>query len=312
MGQRQQFEQLRVVVEHLLEVRHQPALVDRVAREAAAEMIVDAALADALERQLDRPEVALLAGALARPPQEFEQHALREFRRAADAAMRGIDQAAELLRGAVELVRSDDDLALRRRGLGQPLHQRGAVLIDALRLVAEHARDFAQHVDESRPAVAALLREIGAAPERLAVGRQEHGQRPAAVLAEQMQRRHVDLVDVGPLLAVDFDADEQVVHDRGGGVVLKTLVRHHVAPVARGIADREQDRLVGALGLGQRRRVPRPPVDRVVLVLQEIRRGFLREAVLVGGRCGRCHKAIMPVLGDRSNDPIFQVMRDVP
>ena len=103
MRQRQQLQELRIVVEHLLEMRHQPALVDRVAREAAAEMIVDAALADALERDLDRREVALLAGALPRPPQEFEQHAVREFRRAADAAMHGIDQAAELLRGAVEL-----------------------------------------------------------------------------------------------------------------------------------------------------------------------------------------------------------------
>ena len=54
ISERQQLEQLRVVVEHLLEMRHQPALVDRIAREAAAEMIVDAALADALERDARR------------------------------------------------------------------------------------------------------------------------------------------------------------------------------------------------------------------------------------------------------------------
>ena len=47
MRQRQQFQKLGVVVEHLLEMRHQPALVDRIARKAAAEMIVDAALAHA-------------------------------------------------------------------------------------------------------------------------------------------------------------------------------------------------------------------------------------------------------------------------
>ena len=41
-----QLEQQRVVVEHLLEMRHEPALVDAVAGEAAAEMIVDAALRD--------------------------------------------------------------------------------------------------------------------------------------------------------------------------------------------------------------------------------------------------------------------------
>ena len=132
--------------------------------------------------------------------------------------------------------------------------------------------------------------------------------RPAAVLAHQVQRRHVDLVDVGPLFAVDLDVDEQVVHHRRGGVVLEALVRHHVAPVAGGIADREQDRLVGALGLRQRGRIPRPPVDRIVLVLQEIRRRFLRQAVLVSRCCGRCHKAIMPVMTDRSNDLMKHAM----
>ena len=84
---------------------------------------------------------------------------------------------------------------------------------------------------------------------------------------------------------------------RGGGLVLEALVRHDVAPVAGGIADREQDRLVAALGLGQRRRSPRPPVDRVVLVLEQIGLVSLREAVLVrhgGGGSGR-HLVIMPV-----------------
>ena len=128
MRERQQLQQLRIVVEHLLEMRHQPALVDRIAGKPAAEMIVDAALADALERDLDRGEVALLAGALPCPPQKFEHHAIGKFRRAADAAMHGIDQAAEPLRGAwSSCVAPDDDLALRRSP------SRRAAAISALR-----------------------------------------------------------------------------------------------------------------------------------------------------------------------------------
>ena len=50
MGRGQQLQELGVVVEHLLEVRHEPVGIDRVAGEAAAEMVVDAALADARER----------------------------------------------------------------------------------------------------------------------------------------------------------------------------------------------------------------------------------------------------------------------
>ena len=140
---------------------------------------------------------------------------------------------------------ADHDLAGGPRLLGEPLHQGVAVLADALGLLAEQPRDLAQHIDEGGAAVARVLRKIRAAPHRLARGREEHRERPAALLAEQMQRVHVDLVDVGPLLAVDLDVDEQLVHHARGRLVLEALVRHHVAPVAGRVADREQDRLVG-------------------------------------------------------------------
>ena len=96
------------------------------------------------------------------------------------------------------------------------------------------------------------------------------GQPPCS--PEQMQRIHVDLVDVGPLFAIDFDVDEQLVHHARGGFVLEAFVRHDMAPVTRCVADRQQDRPIAALGLGERVRSPRPPVHRIMLVLQQIRR----------------------------------------
>ncbi len=285
---REQFQELRVVVEHLLEVRHEPALVDRVARKAAAEVIVDPALADALERQQHAREkrrrrgarLALLARcALARAPQQLEQRALRKLRRAAQAAMRGVDRARDAVRHLVEVAQPDRDLAGRPRLLGEPRHQGVAVLADALGLLAEHPRDFVQHIHESRAAEARLLGKIRAAPHRLARRVEKHRERPAALLAQHVQRVHVDLVDVGPLLAIDLDVDEQVVHHARGRLVLETLVRHHVAPVARRIADREQDRLVALLRVRERLRAPRPPVDRIVLVLEQIGRGLARETI---------------------------------
>ena len=104
------------------------------------------------------------------------------------------------------------------------------------------------------------------------------------MLAEVMQCRHVDLIDVGPLFAIDFDVDEQLVHDARGGVVLKTFMRHHMAPVAGRIADREQDRFVVLFGFGQRFGPPGPPVDRIMLMLQKIRAGLVGETVLVRRR----------------------------
>ena len=71
---------------------------------------------------------------------------------------------------------------------------------------------------ERRHAVARLGREVGAAEERpLVVGREEHRQRPAAAaLRQHLVRELVDLVEVGPLLAIDLDVDEQLVHQRRG------------------------------------------------------------------------------------------------
>ena len=147
-------------------------------------------------------------------------------------------------------------------------------------LLAIRGGDARQEIDESGQPVAGVLRKIGAAEERLAGGRQEHRQRPAAGAArEQRVRRLVDLVEVRPLLAVDLDVDEELVHHRGDRRVLERLVRHHVAPVAGRVADRQQHRLVLAPRALQRLGAPRIPVDRVVGVLQQVRAGLAREAV---------------------------------
>ena len=61
--------------------------------------------------------------------------------------------------------------------------------------------------------------------------------------------------------------------------VLERLVRHHVAPVARRVADRQEDRLVLGAGRGERLVAPRVPVDRVVGVLAQVGAGLVREPV---------------------------------
>jgi hypothetical protein len=89
----------------------------------------------------------------------------------------------------------------------------------------------------------------------------------------------VDRVDVGALLAVDLDVDEALVHERRDDRVLEGLVLHHVAPVAGGVADREQDRPVLRAGAGEGLRAPCVPVDRVVRVLAKVRAGGLGESI---------------------------------
>ena len=162
----------------------------------------------------------------------------------------------------------DDVLAIRETSFADPA--RGAGEKRALPL---------QHLAEARPAEAGLRRKVGAAPEGLGRRRQEHGERPAALLAEAAERPHIDLVDVGALLAVDIDVDEALVEDGGGGRVAEALMRHDVAPVAGGVTDGEEDGFRLPAGTLQRLRAPLVPVHRVVGVLQEVRAGGVDQAI---------------------------------
>ena len=115
-----------------------------------------------------------------------------------------------------------------------------------------------EHLPERRLPVPRLVREVGAGEERVAVVVEHAGHRPAAVPGHRRGRLHVDRVDVGPLLAVDLDADEVLVEVRRRRLVLERLVRHHVAPVAGGVPDAQQHRHVAPPGLLERRPAPTP------------------------------------------------------
>ena len=125
-------------------MRHEPALVDGVAREAAAEMIVDAALRDLRQRQVDRLGGCGIAEAESRAPQQPEELRLRKFRRAPDAAMHRIDRLHQPRRKLGE-----HRLGRRRTGVVpalrlEPVLQHVGVLPHLVLLVAIDARDFVQ------------------------------------------------------------------------------------------------------------------------------------------------------------------------
>src|SRR5581483_11499407 len=86
-GKCQKFKQLGVVVQHLFEVRDQPALVDGVAGEAAAKMIVNAAFAHTRETVLDCFEKAYVVGPQTGAPEHFQDGRLRKFRSTTQAAI---------------------------------------------------------------------------------------------------------------------------------------------------------------------------------------------------------------------------------
>src|SRR5205823_6469267 len=58
----------------------------------------------------------------------------------------------------------------------------------------------------------------------------------------------------------------------------------HVAPVTGRVADRHQQRNVALAGLGESLLAPGTPVHRIVLVLEQVRRGLVGQAVRHGLR----------------------------
>ena len=178
-------------------------------------------------------------------------------------------------------------LALMGRSLrAQSRHQAVDVMAHAIGLVLIDLRDLQQHRHERRAAELRLLGKICTAEERPRLAIEKHRQRPAALFAERMERIHVDGIDVGPLLTVDLDVHVEAVHDIGGAHVLEALVRHHVAPVAGRISHRQQDGLARALGFRQRFGPPRPPMHRVVLVLEQVGARFPSKSIFGAGSVG--------------------------
>ena len=175
------------------------------------------------------------------------------------------------LRGALQVAAD----AVHHRA-GRPLQLRAPL--------TPHLRQPAQHVQEAGPAVGAAWRKVGAPEHRAAIGRQKHRHGPAARAARGLHHRHVDAIDVGPLLAVELDGHEVVVQERGHRLVLERLVRHHVAPVAGGVPHRQEHQPVLAARPLEGGVTPRVPLDRVVGVLQQVGALFVEQTVrLVAG-----------------------------
>ena len=152
-----------------------------------------------------------------------------------------------------------------------------------LRPVGPGLGDPVEDPAEAGPAPPVLRREVGAAEERGPVRGDEDGERPAPGAGGALDERHVDLVHLGPLLPVHLHRHEEPVHPLGEGGIREGLPRHHMAPVATGVADGEQHRAVAPPGLGEGLRPPALPVDRVVPVLAEVGAGLPPQPVPPSG-----------------------------
>ena len=257
-----------IVVQHFLEVRHEPLGIDAIAMESAAEMVVDAACRHVIERDDDHLQQRFVPRSPPASQQEVEVRGVGKLGRGAETAQAVVEGLGQIgfgrfQRGLVQLGRL---VAHEVRGL-EKLHGLFRLLEDVAAALAPRGGHGREHVAEARHSAPPARRPVRAAEERLLFGREEDRHRPSALAGHRLHRLHVDLVQVRPLFAIDLDTDEiavQAFRDRG---VLETLVGHHVAPVAGRIADREKDRLLLRAGTQKRFRAPRLPIDGVLGVL---------------------------------------------
>ena len=293
--------QLRLVIKHFFEMRHVPEGIHRVPVKAAAQVIVHSAGRHFAERKEIHLERVLAAHGFGRPPidagKKIQRHRPREFWRHTETAFVCVVASRDLLIGCLQGRRAElrrfstTRLSLRqRRDDFRPLLRNFFVILFPRR------RDPFEHFAESRLPISVLGRKISSAHEWLQLRRQPDAHGPASAAGRGLDESHVNTIDIGPFLAIDFDVHKLAVHDRRHLRALERLVRHDVAPVAGRITDGEKDRFVLASRFRERFLAPRKPVDRIMRVLEKIRRLLAAQPVGVRARW-RGHRGKVSVCG---------------
>ena len=277
--------ELGIVVEHFFEVGDQPLRVGGVTCEAATDVVVNSARCHLVTGEQDLVDGLLVAKARSESQHEAGLARRRKFRRCAPAALYRIEAGFHFRERVaqhivVELGRATGHGIVVGLAILEELGKALRGLVDVGAVADPSLDDIADQGVEGR------VREVGATKKRFELGSEKGAQGPAAApLAERLDGRHVNLVDVRAFLAVDLDTDEVFIEVFRGGLVLEGLAFHHVAPVAGRITDAEEDGLVLFLRLLERLGAPREPIDRVVGVLQQVGRLLVRQPVGVLGLC---------------------------
>jgi len=270
-------EELGVVVEHFFEMRDEPLGVDGVAGEAAADVVADAACGHAAAGEEDLFLHGGVAGESGGEEEKAGDLGLGEFGCLAPAAVDWVEGIHEGASGGGLDVAGEGFGVFRGGAIRHVfLESAGEVFGVGGEFLAVFLPEFVDVIERGDEAV---LGEIGAPEERLAVGGEEDVEGPAAAEFDGLHGGHVDVVDVRAFFAVEFDGDEFFVDDGGDGVAFEAFAFHDVAPVAGAVADAEEDGFVFAFGFFEGFFAPWVPVDWVVLVLEEVGGFFAGEPV---------------------------------
>ena len=198
-------QQAGVVVRHLLEVGHNPALVHRVAMKAAADLVVDAAPPHVFERGGNHVQRPLLAGLEINLEEQIDGGGMGKFGGAAEAAVLRIEHAADAFDDRLHHLLVGRPFAfLEVFHLAQSFGNFRGAVVNLVALGAVIVRNGFQQALHARAAAAVVGREVSAPKERLAIGSEKGRERPAPLAGQGAHRHLVAGVDVGALVAIDL------------------------------------------------------------------------------------------------------------
>ena len=132
-----------------------------------------------------------------------------KLRRAAEAAELAVEGLRELLASVHHRFQSNRAIAAGAAAENLPECPDHLLFVfrDPIGLLAVGGRDTGQDIVEARQTLTRSIGKIGASIKRDVIVRgQKHGQRPTTlVVGQQVVRRLIDLVEVGPFLTIDFE-----------------------------------------------------------------------------------------------------------
>ena len=128
-------------------------------------------------------------------------------------------------------------------------------------------RDHKKQICKTDHARAGFRRIISPRKERFLCRRHKNAHRPAAASRKRLTDRHIDTVNIGTFFPVYLDGNKIAVQDLRDLLIFKTLMRHHMAPVAGTVTDTQEYRFIFPLCLFKCFCSPRIPVYRVPGVL---------------------------------------------
>ena len=257
-----------VVVQHFLKVGDQKTHICGVAAETIADVVKQTASVHLRQGVLRHFQAGAIPVPLIPGQQKQEVVGRWKFRRAAEAAVLPVVGLPVERHGVLQ------NSGIRRTAaLSAPAQLRD----DLLRLAQQQRAvtfpllmDGCQQLPQPDHAAPAAFGEIGPGEKRLLLRRHKDAGGPAAAAGKGLTDRHIDAVDVRPLLLVHLDGDEPAVQERGNFRVFKALVSHHMAPVAGAVPDTQEYGLILGLRPLERLSTPGIPVHGVFCVLEQV------------------------------------------